>query len=139
MKQQNFGSKFGTLMVLAGSAVGLGNLWKFPYTLGNNGGAAFLIIYLLFVALLGIPLMVAELSIGRSVQKNAIDAFGNSRFRFFGIFGVITVNFILCFYSTIGGWALAYMYHYATNSFANFSITEIDQFFKNFISNFFYK
>ena len=112
MKKQGFSSKFGTLMVLAGSAVGLGNLWKFPYTLGNNGGAAFLVIYILFVILLGVPLMVAELSIGRFRQKNAIDAFGGSRFKIFGILGVITVNLILCFYSTIGGWAIAYMYYY---------------------------
>lgn len=135
MKTQGFASKFGTLMVLAGSAVGLGNIWKFPYMLGNNGGAAFLMVYLFCVFLLGIPLMVTELAIGRASKTNAVDAFGKGFFRFFGFLGVFTITLILTFYSTIGGWAIAYTYYYLTGSLAGLDANGIEYFFNNLVSH----
>ena len=134
-KKQNFGSQLGALMVIIGSAVGLGNIWKFPYMLGNNGGSAFLFVYLLFVFVLGIPLLATEFAVGRASGKNAIDALGKSNFRFFGFLGVITIGLILTFYSTIGGWVMAYMYHYMIGTFHQLNPQEIQIFFTDFIAN----
>ena len=76
MKQRDsFGSKLGVIAAAAGSAIGLGNIWRFPYVLGENGGGAFLLIYLLFVLSIGIPVMLSEFTIGRSAQRNPVGAF----------------------------------------------------------------
>ena len=75
MKRESFGSRFGALVAMAGSAVGLGNLWRFPYLVGENGGAAFIIVYILFVFLLCLPIFISEFVIGRRSQKNAYAAF----------------------------------------------------------------
>ena len=75
MKRDNFGSSFGVLVAMAGSAVGLGNLWRFPYLVGTNGGAAFIIIYLVIVFLLALPIMYAEFVVGRRSQSNVFGAF----------------------------------------------------------------
>jgi len=71
----NWGSKFGFILAAAGSAIGLGNIWRFPYVAGENGGAAFVFIYVLFVVLIGLPVMIAELSIGRKTEKNPVGGF----------------------------------------------------------------
>jgi len=75
VERGTWGSRIGFLMAAAGSAIGLGNIWRFPYVTGQNGGAAFVLIYVAFVALIGVPVMIAEFTIGRSTQKNPIGAF----------------------------------------------------------------
>lgn len=112
MKRDGFGSQLGALMALIGSAVGLGNLWKFPYMAGKNGGAAFILIYVIFMFLLCLPLMLSEFIIGRRSQANAVGAFKKlapgSRWYYTGVVGTITAFIILSFYSVVGGWSVKY-------------------------------
>ena len=104
----NFGSRLASILVAAGSAVGLGNIWRFPYELGRNGGSAFLIIYIMCVVFFGVPLMISEFAVGRHAQSNTARAFGmmgGSRYwRWVGFLGVITGSLILCYYAVAAGW-----------------------------------
>lgn len=108
-----FSSKFGVIATAAGSAVGLGNVWRFPYIAGEGGGSAFLIIYIGFVLLLGIPVCVAEFAIGRRGQANAFTSFKNlapnTKWSLVGLLGIIAAFVIISFYTAIAGWTLEYM------------------------------
>lgn len=110
----SWNSKLGFILAAAGSAVGLGNIWGFPTQVASNGGAAFLIIYLLCSFLIGFPVMVAELTIGRSTGKNPVGAFkalsNNKFFPLVGMWGVICGVMILSFYTVIAGWAFGYAF-----------------------------
>ena len=112
-KRTKFGSKFGVVAAAAGSAVGLGNIWKFPYEAGQNGGAAFLLVYILCVVLLGIPVMLSEFAIGRRAHANVSGAFrkltGNNHWIGIGLLGVLTAFLILSFYFVVAGWSLEYV------------------------------
>lgn len=114
VNRDGFGSRFGVLVAVAGSAVGLGNLWRFPYLVGNNGGAAFIIIYLLFVILLCLPIMFSEFIIGRRTQANVFGAINKlapkSPFIIIGIISVAASISIMSFYSVVGGWTLEYIF-----------------------------
>lgn len=119
-----FGSRIGFILAAAGSAIGLGNIWRFPYTTGQYGGAAFVLVYLGFVLLIGIPVLLAELSIGRASGKNPVGAFraldpgGGKGWTWVGGMGVLTGFGILSFYSVIAGWTLSYLGRALTGSFA---------------------
>jgi neurotransmitter:Na+ symporter, NSS family len=117
-------SKFGFIMAGAGSAIGLGNIWRFPYIAGENGGAAFVLVYLLVVLLMGLPYMIAELSLGRSTQRNPVGAIlairPGSHWKWVGVLGVITGLGILSFYAVIAGWTLGYIYKTAAGNGLNF-------------------
>lgn len=116
----NFGSRFGIIMAAAGSAVGLGNIWRFPVETGNNGGAAFLLVYILSVAVLGIPLMVAEFFVGRYAHSNTATAYRKlSKSAFWGNLGFISVigaTLILSYYIVVAGWVLKYMIYSANGT-----------------------
>ncbi len=107
-------TKFGFILAAAGSAVGLGNIWRFPTEAASNGGAAFLIVYLFCVFLIGFPVMIAELSIGRSSQKNPVGAFrslsNNKFFPLVGLWGVLCGVMILSFYTVIAGWTFSHVF-----------------------------
>ena len=107
-------SKFGFILAAAGSAIGLGNIWRFPYMVGENGGAAFVFLYIIFVVLIGFAIMLAELSIGRKTQKNAYGAFKaifpKTYFRWIGGLGIFTGIAILSFYSVIAGYTIGYIF-----------------------------
>ena len=105
-----FASKIGIVLATAGSAVGLGNIWRFPYETGQNGGAAFLIIYLVFLFLLGLPAMLCEFVVGRNAQRNATQAYGGWPWKFVGYMGVFTGFIIMGFYSVVAGWTLQYVF-----------------------------
>lgn len=109
--RESWGSKLGFIMAAAGSAVGLGNIWKFPYTAGNNGGGAFVIIYLIFVAIIGFSVMLTEFAVGRKKNLAAVGAYKSvdSRWTFAGVLGVLSGFLIMGFYPVVGGWALAYV------------------------------
>lgn len=113
-----WGSKLGFILAAGGSAVGLGNIWRFPYLAGENGGGAFLVIYLIIVALIGFTLMLAEFAIGRYTQSDAVGAFKkiDKRFGFIGIIGVVAAFFIMGFYMIVGGWSLAYIFKAVTGA-----------------------
>jgi NSS family neurotransmitter:Na+ symporter len=121
MKRDSFGSRFGALVAMAGSAVGLGNLWRFPYLVGENGGAAFIIVYMVFVFLLCLPIFISEFVIGRRSQRNAYAAFrdlsGGSAWRWVGLFTIIVPMIVLSYYSVIGGWSVEYLLKSITFSF----------------------
>lgn len=104
-------SRFGFLMAAVGSAVGLGNLWKFPYLAGKNGGGAFVVVYLILVVLLGFTLILAEMSIGRRPNQDAFGAYGKIKkgFGFIGGLGILSGFLILSYYSVVGGWVLKYI------------------------------
>ena len=112
MERGNFGSKLGIILATAGSAVGLGNVWRFPFMTGQNGGAAFIILYFVCILLLGIPGMVSEFIIGRHAQSNAYRAYGKmggKAWRAVGILGILTSTIILGFYAVVAGWCLQYL------------------------------
>ena len=110
----SFGSKLGVILATAGSAVGLGNIWRFPYMTGQNGGAAFILIYLVCIFMLGIPGMVAEFIIGRHSAANAARSYKNlsngKPWGVVGYMGVFTSMIILGFYAVVAGWCLQYLY-----------------------------
>lgn len=111
-KRENWGSKLGFIMAAAGSAVGLGNIWRFPYTAGENGGSAFILIYIGFAFIIGLSVMLAELALGRRTERAAVGAFKkyDSRWGFVGVLGVISAFLIMGFYPVVGGWSLAYVF-----------------------------
>lgn len=113
-ERASFGSKIGMILATAGGAVGLGNVWRFPYMVGQNGGAAFIIVYVACVLLLGIPCMVSEFIIGRHGAANTYRAYsevGNGRpWKFVGLLGVMTGVLITGYYAVVSGWCLQYVY-----------------------------
>lgn len=113
-KRDGFASNFGVLVAMAGSAVGLGNMWRFPYLVGNNGGAAFIFIYLLIVFLLALPIMYAEFIIGRRAQSNVYGAFKKlapgTKWGGIGVLSILCCTIVLGFYSVVGGWTLDYLW-----------------------------
>lgn len=109
----NFGSRIGVILATAGSAIGLGNIWRFPFTTGQNGGAAFILVYFVCVLLLGIPGMVSEFIVGRRAQTNAARAYGSlgrKEWRIVGYLGILTSTIILGFYAVVAGWCLQYLF-----------------------------
>ena len=110
----NFGSKIGVVLATAGSAVGLGNVWRFPYVTGENGGAAFILIYLICIVLMGIPVMLCEFIIGRHAQANTARAYtmlsGGRPWKWVGYLGVLTGSLIIGYYCVVSGWTLQYVF-----------------------------
>jgi len=133
-KRDNFGSKFGVIAAAAGSAVGLGNIWRFPYVAGESGGGAFVLIYLGFILLIGVPVMLSEFIIGRRAKLNAFGAFKKlapgKPWYLVGIMGILAAFFILAFYSTIAGWTLEYIIKAVGNGFANQDTEQVFETFK---------
>ena len=123
MKRDSFGSRIGALLAMAGSAVGLGNLWRFPYLVGENGGAAFIIIYIALSFLICLPIFISEFIMGRRSQKNAYATFrdlsGGSAWKWVGLFTIIVPLIVLSYYSVIGGWSIDYLLKSFTFSFSN--------------------
>ena len=138
-KRDSFASSFGVLVALAGSAVGLGNLWRFPYLVGENGGAAFILIYLGFVILAGLPVMLAEFIIGRRGQASARDAFQKlapgSHWGIVGVLGVLCCVFIISFYSVVGGWCTEYLFKAVRFDFTDGDPENLKTMFSSFSSS----
>ena len=122
MQRASFGSKIGAILAAAGSAVGLGNIWRFPYETGSHGGAAFILIYLACVFLLGLPIMIAEFTVGRRAKASCGRAFGllapGTLWKWIGPLGVLSGLLILGYYSVVAGWTLEYVLVSLTNGFA---------------------
>lgn len=122
MQRASFGSKIGAILAAAGSAVGLGNIWRFPYETGSHGGAAFILVYLACVFLLGLPIMIAEFTVGRHAKASCGRAFGllapGTPWKWIGPLGVLSGLLILGYYSVVAGWTLEYVLVSLTNGFA---------------------
>lgn len=132
MERGKFSNRFGFILAAAGSAVGLGNIWRFPYLAGENGGAVFLVIYLLCILLLCLPVMIGEIAIGRHSGSDAVSAFektGGRAWRWLGLYGIITAVCILSFYCVISGWALEYFVQIAFGN--RLAETQTDSFAAN--------
>ncbi len=133
----NWSSKLGFILAAAGSAIGLGAIWKFPYTMGTSGGAVFLLLFVLFTFLIGAPVLVAEFAIGRSSRKSAVEAFSSlvpqKAWTLTGYLGVITCFVLLSFYSVVGGWVSAYTFYALSGRLAD--ISDYGAFFGRLIAN----
>lgn len=139
MKRENFGSKLGIVAAAAGSAVGLGNIWKFPYITGQNGGAAFILVYLACILLIGIPVMLSEFALGRKNNVNAVESFKKiapkSKWHFTGYLAVATSFIILSFYAIIAGWVLSYVWRSALGKFKEIPENGFGDFFNELVAN----
>lgn len=138
-QREGFGSSFGLIAAAVGSAVGLGNIWRFPYIVGQNGGGAFLIVYILFVVAIGIPIMLSEFIIGREGQKSAIGSYKvlapKGKWYISGVLGVMAAFLILSFYGVIAGWTFEYLFGAITNRFAGQTAAQIGSAFDTFITD----
>ncbi len=136
--REKWHSRLGFVVAAAGSAVGLGNIWKFPYITGENGGAAFLLLYLAIVFTIGLSVILAEVAIGRAGQTDALSAFkalGHRAWTIVGVIGLLVAFLILSFYAVIAGWTIAYVVKSADGAFNGEDIGAIGNSFVAFISN----
>lgn len=117
-KRGGFGGKLAAILATAGSAIGLGNIWRFPYITGDNGGGAFIIIYLGCILLLGLPLLIAEFAVGHNTKRNPVDAFATIKrgWGWLGAMGLVSVFLIMGYYFVISGWTINYAIASATDS-----------------------
>lgn len=136
-ERTTFSSKIGIILAAAGSAVGLGNIWRFPSQVGENGGAAFILIYLLCVIFLGIPVMLSEFIIGRSSAANGGKSFEilapGTIWKNIGLIGIVSAFSTLCYYGVVSGWTLKYMFSSATTSLNN--IQDYVEYFNDFVTD----
>jgi NSS family neurotransmitter:Na+ symporter len=147
-KREIWGSKIGFILAAAGSAIGLGNIWKFPYLAGENGGGAFVLVYLLCIIVLGLPIMIAEIVIGRHTEKDPVGAFkiiaeGSRKWELVGYLGVASGFFILSYYSAVGGWTIGYIVKSISGSISQIkdtgtAVTLFDNFVQNPYASIFY-
>ncbi len=136
----SFASKAGAIFAVAGSAVGLGNVWRFPTEVGRNGGAAFILIYVMFMLFFGVPVMISELAIGRHGQKNVSHSFytmsgGKKAWAFMGLLPIVAGLLVLSYYSVVAGWTLEYVMQSGMNSLAGLTPAEYAKGFSDFTSN----
>jgi NSS family neurotransmitter:Na+ symporter len=139
--REHWGTRIGFILAAAGSAVGLGNIWKYPHMAGQHGGAAFTLVYLICIVLVGLPILLAEFAVGRKTQLNPVGAFktlsNNSAWKWVGVLGVCSAFVILSFYSVIGGWSIKYTIMAISGEFADFTVggTLSSEVFEKFKTN----
>ncbi len=139
-KRETFASRLGFILISAGCAIGLGNVWRFPYITGKYGGAAFVLIYLCFLVILGIPIMVMEFSVGRASQKSAASSFHvlepkGTKWHLTSYVAIAGNYLLMMFYTTVGGWMLAYIVKMASGTFTNLTPDEVGGVFNNMLAN----
>ena len=138
MARAEWGSRLGFIVAAAGSAVGLGAIWKFPYVAAQNGGGAFLLIFLMIVCTLGVSLMIAEMSVGAIARKSPVGAYrklGGKRWSVVGYIGVLCGFLILSFYSVVGGWTIAYLVKMIEGSILTADPKVLSEAFDSFIAD----
>lgn len=133
-EREKFASRFGFILISAGCAIGLGNVWRFPYVVGQYGGAIFVLIYLLFLVILGAPIMTMEFSVGRKSQKSAVLAFQTiepekKNWKWVGRFQMIGNYILMMFYTTVGGWMLSYVFKMMNGDFNGISPDQVNNIF----------
>lgn len=140
MERDSFKSRLGFILVSAGCAIGIGNVWKFPYVAGENGGGVFVILYLLFLVLMGIPVLTMELAIGRGTQKSIFPAYRQlepkgSKWHLHGILCVAGCYLLMMYYSTVAGWMFDYCFKFGVGEFSGVSADASADIFNNMLSN----
>ena len=141
MKRERFQSRLGFLLVSAGCAVGIGNVWKFPYVTGENGGGVFVLFYLLFLVIMGVPVLTMELAVGRASRKSAVLSYralepAGSKWHIHGWFCVAGCCLLMMFYTTVSGWMLGYFFKFAAGSFSGLESEAVDRmFFEGMLGN----
>ena len=140
MKRERFGSRIGFILVSAGCAIGIGNVWKFPYICGEYGGAAFILIYLAFLLILGIPVLVCEFAIGRSGRKSVALSFeelapSGTRWHRLKYIGIMGCYLLMMFYTMVGGWMMYYCYKSLRGEFSGASPEEISDAFGGMLAD----
>ncbi|MCR4712816.1 MAG: sodium-dependent transporter, partial [Treponemataceae bacterium] len=139
-KRENLGSRLGFLLLSAGCAIGLGNVWRFPYITGKYGGAAFVLIYLLFLVILGLPVMICEFAVGRASRKSMAGAFETlepkgKKWHLYGGFAVAGNYLLMMFYTVVSGWFLKYFFEMVSGKFVGMSPDEVGAAFGNTVGN----
>ena len=131
MKRENFQSRLGFLLVSAGCAIGIGNVWKFPYVTGENGGGVFVLFYLLFLILMGAPVLTMELAVGRASGKSAVLGYKalerpGSKWHIHGWFCLLGCYLLMMYYTTVSGWMLGYFFKFASGTFSGMASEAVD-------------
>lgn len=140
MKRENFGSRLGFLLVSAGCAIGIGNVWRFPYVAGENGGSVFVLFYLLFLLCMGVPVLTMELAVGRAGKKSAVQAYRalekpGSRWHIHGWFCVAGCCLLMMYYTTVSGWMLGYFFKFASGTFTGLDFEGVSGVFGNLLAS----
>ncbi len=138
--RESFGSRLGFVLVSAGCAIGIGNVWKFPYVCGQNGGAIFVLFYLLFLVIMGIPVLTMELAIGRGSKKTIVEGYkvlekDGSKWHIHGYICIAGCYLLMMYYTTVAGWMLAYFWKYLTGVFSSKSVEDVAPVFTDMLSN----
>ena len=139
-KRDSFGSRIGFILVSAGCAIGIGNVWKFPYVAGANGGAIFVLFYLLFLVLMGIPVMTMELAVGRASRASAVQAYKKleprgSHWHIHGWFCILGCTLLMLYYTTVSGWMLDYAVKFASGAFQGLTSDQVGSVFSTMLAN----
>ena len=140
MKRESFNSRLGFILVSAGCAIGIGNVWKFPYLVGQNGGGLFVLIYLVFLALIGVPILSMELAIGRASHRSVVQAYkklepANSKWHIHGWIANAGCMLLMMYYTTVSGWMLDYAVRFLTGQFAHVTLKSVDGVFAQLLGN----
>ncbi len=140
MKRENFQSRLGFLLVSAGCAIGIGNVWRFPYVAGQNGGGLFVLFYLLFLLTMGVPVLTMELAVGRASRKSAVQGYQalekpGSKWHIHGWFCVAGCYLLMMYYTTVAGWMLDYFVRFLTGSFTGLDAAAISGAFGQMLQN----
>lgn len=140
MKRENFGSRLGFLLVSAGCAIGIGNVWRFPYVAGQNGGGVFVLFYLLFLLCMGVPVLTMELAVGRAGRKSAVGAYRalekpGSKWHVHGWFCILGCYLLMMYYTTVSGWMLSYFVKFATGTFTGMNTDQVAGVFGDMLGN----
>ena len=138
--REKFGSRLGFLLVSAGCAIGIGNVWRFPFVTGQNGGGVFVLLYLLFLVIMGAPVLTMELAVGRSGRSSAVKAYKalepkGSKWHIHGIFCMLGCYLLMMYYTTVSGWMLGYFVKFITGTFEGISGEETVSIFGNMLGN----
>lgn len=141
MERENFKSKLGFILVSAGCAIGIGNVWRFPFVTGQNGGGIFVLLYLLFLVIMGIPVLTMELAIGRASKKSAVLAYKKlekpkSKWHIHGWFCILGCYLLMMYYTPVSGWMLSYFFKFATGTFeSGMTAEQVGNVFSKLMSN----
>ena len=122
MKRESFKSRLGFLLVSAGCAIGIGNVWRFPYVAGQNGGGWFVLLYLIFLVIMGLPVLTMEFAVGRASRKSAVQAYQalekpGSKWHLHGWVAIFGCVMLMMYYTTVSGWMVTYFYKFLTGEF----------------------